>query len=177
LRFRARDRERQSPIVTARVHRIPNDWRVRTLTQPRPQYTAGGADALVDGLRGPREWRIGGWQGYQDADLDVVVDLGRVQRLRRAGAGFLQDVRSWIWMPALLTVSVSQDGVEYQEVAQLAPRRASDDFELSIDDLVAELDLPARYVRLSARNLGTIPDWHPGAGSQSFIFVDEILIE
>ena len=35
----------------------------------------------------------------------------------------------------------------------------------------------ARYVRVIARNYGTIPDWHPGRGDGAFIFVDEILIE
>jgi hypothetical protein len=52
-----------------------------------------------------------------------------------------------------------------------------DDYEVTVDDLMAELDLTARYVRVFARNLGTIPPWHPGAGDQCFIFVDEILIE
>ena len=177
LHFRARDQERMSPTLRVRLHRIPNDWQATTITQPRPQYTAGGAQALVDGLRGPREWRIGGWQGYQDADLDVVVDLGEQRPLHRVGAGFLQDVRSWIWMPEQVTISVSLDGVDFQQVAELSARCAVDDYEVTIDDLTAELDVTARYVRVFARNLGTIPPWHPGAGDQCFIFVDEILIE
>ena len=34
----------------------------------------------------------------------------------------------------------------------------------------------ARYVRVHAYNLGKIPAWHPGAGGDAYIFVDEILI-
>ena len=45
-------------------------------------------------------------------------------------------------------------------------------------DLLADLDgTEARYVRIVARNYGTIPDWHPGHGDGAFIFIDEILIE
>ena len=35
----------------------------------------------------------------------------------------------------------------------------------------------ARFVRVKAINLGKIRMWHPGAGFDAFIFVDEIFIE
>jgi hypothetical protein len=35
----------------------------------------------------------------------------------------------------------------------------------------------ARYVKVKARNFGPIPEWHPGAGYPSFIFIDEITIQ
>ena len=33
-----------------------------------------------------------------------------------------------------------------------------------------------RYVRVHAYNLGKIPAWHPGAGYQAYIFVDELIV-
>jgi hypothetical protein len=36
--------------------------------------------------------------------------------------------------------------------------------------------LRARYVRVHAYNLGKIPAWHPGAGFDAFIFVDELFV-
>ena len=35
----------------------------------------------------------------------------------------------------------------------------------------------ARYVKVTARNAGPCPDWHPGKGGTTWIFADEILIE
>ncbi len=35
----------------------------------------------------------------------------------------------------------------------------------------------ARYVRMRAFNFGKIPSWHPGAGGNPWIFVDEIIIK
>ena len=35
-------------------------------------------------------------------------------------------------------------------------------------------ELIARYVKVYARNIGTIPAWHPGAGAPGFIFIDEL---
>jgi hypothetical protein len=36
--------------------------------------------------------------------------------------------------------------------------------------------ITARYVRVRAYNFGKIPSWHPGAGGEPWIFVDEIFI-
>ena len=47
-----------------------------------------------------------------------------------------------------------------------------------IRDYKQDIDpVRARYVRVRAYNLGKIPSWHPGAGDDAFIFVDEIFIE
>jgi hypothetical protein len=111
-------------------------------------------------------------------DCSAIVDLGTTQRLRRAGASFLQDVGSWIWMPAEVVISVSSDGRRFRQVARLKHEVPDKEYGIVQEDLTAELDgVSARYIKIVARNYGTIPAWHPGHGSGAFIFVDEILIE
>ena len=36
---------------------------------------------------------------------------------------------------------------------------------------------PARFVRVLARKHERLPDWHPGAGGEASIFVNEIVVE
>ena len=178
LRFVAEREGASSPVVEAYLHRIPNDWTVEVAVVPNAQYTAGGPLALVDGLRGDRDWRTGGWQGYQYTDFTATVDLGERRPVRSAGAGFLQDQRSWIWMPPEVAVSISGDGRHFREVARVATDVAADADGVVRRDVVAALDeIEARFVRIHARNYGSIPDWHLGHGDGAFIFIDEILIE
>ena len=178
VRFLAERDGRRSPVVEAHFQRIPNDWTVTLGSPPNQQYTAGGPDALVDGLRGAAEWRTGRWHGYQYTDFEATVDLGEPRTVRRTGAGFLQDVRSWIWMPVEVGVSVSLDGERFREVGRLQHDVAPDAQDVVIRDLVATFEpVEARYVRIQAKNYGTIPDWHPGRGDRAFVFVDEVLIE
>ena len=178
LRFVAELDGRRSPVVESYLHRIPNDWAIEVRSTPNPQYTAGGPPALIDGLRGDANWRTGGWQGYQYIDFEATVDLGRERALHRIGASFLQDAKSWIWMPSDVALSVSSDGVEFREVARLTGDVADDAYGSILRDWVAEVEgVEARYVRVVARNYGTIPDWHPGRGDGAFIFIDEILID
>jgi hypothetical protein len=175
--FAERDGAR-SPVVRASFHRVPHDWSVTLSSDPAPQYSAGGAPSLVDGRAGALDWRTGSWLGWQGEDVTVTVDLGEVRPVRRAGAGFLQDVRSWIWMPARIRVLISTDGSSFREVARIASPLSERDEEIARQELAADLGgAEARFVRLRAETYGTIPDWHLGAGGQAWIFVDEVLVE
>ncbi len=66
-----------------------------------PQYTGGGDDALVDGLRGATDFRLGAWQGYEGDDLEAVVDLGESKPVGNVAIGCLQDNNSWIFFPTV----------------------------------------------------------------------------
>jgi hypothetical protein len=38
-------------------------------------------------------------------------------------------------------------------------------------------NIPARFIRVKAKNIGTCPTWHKGAGDKAWIFCDEISVE
>lgn len=169
---------KQSPVAKADFRMVPNDWKVEVRSKVHPQYTAGGPDALIDGMRGDAEWRKGRWQGYQGQELDLVIDLGKKRRITHIGASFLQDTRAWIVLPVDMTVYVSRNGVDFEEAGYIRhdrPAQTDDAFvlELSRESKVKK----GRYVRIQARNFGKLPEWHPGAGGESYIFIDEVLID
>lgn len=149
-----------------------------SLTYPySPNYHGGGPEALIDGVRGPENWRLGGWQGYQGTDFEAVIDLGKVMPISFLSAGFVQEIRSWIWMPKDVTFLVSNDGNDFKQVAYIKNTIADDDYTVYLKDLSAKVKTSARYVKVKATNYGTIPQWHLGAGGQAYIFIDEVIIE
>ncbi|MEO6405158.1 MAG: GH92 family glycosyl hydrolase [Ferruginibacter sp.] len=172
------DKGNKSAVVTAIYKKLPHDWNIKLNTTYEQQYTAGGAEGLVDGLRGDVNWRKGYWQGYQLRDLDAIIDLGKITTVSKLTAGFLQDTRAWIVMPKSIAISVSEDGINYKNVYE------GKDF-LPIENLnpqVKNIDVsfPAtltRYVRIVAKQYGKLPSWHEGAGGDTHIFVDEISVE
>ena len=104
------------------------------------------------------------------------MDLLSVRDISRVGAGFCQDARSWIWMPRRVEFSVSDDGVHFTPLARVENTMDERDYEVRIWNCEVPATVRARYVKVFAENIGTIPDWHPGAGSPGFIFIDEIWI-
>ena len=81
-------------------------------------------------------------------------------------------------MPTRIEFEISNDGENFRKVAEIKTTVAPEDMKPQIKDYFAEIaPTKARYVRVKAINLGKIPAWHPGAGFDAFIFVDEIFIE
>ena len=169
-------RGQRSFTTRSTVSKIQTDRDIQIFSKCSQQYSAGGPRALIDSRRGGVNWRTGGWQGYQGTDFEAVVDLRKVRHISSVGAGFMQDARSWIWMPRSVEFSVSQDGVSYTPIATLANSVDDKDYELQIWDCSAPANVRARYVKIFAKNIGTIPPWHPGAGYQGYIFIDEISV-
>ncbi len=168
-----------SPVVAATFHKMPHpQWRVTVDSTPNSQYTAGGTDALIDGLHGSENWRTGGWQGYQGQDFIATVEFGAPVAVHEAGAEFLQDVRSWIVMPTELVVETSTDGKHFTEAGTVTSEVEDIEEGSFTRELIMVLDgSPLRAIRFTARNYGSLPDWHPGAGGEAFIFVDGLIVE
>ncbi len=142
-----------------------------------PRYSAGGAGALIDGLRGSTRFKDGRWQGYQGGDLTVTVDLGSRFPVSELSAGFLQERGAWIFMPRSVSFSTSEDGLQFVDAGTVL-NTASDDEEQTIlqDFQLAVEQQTVRYVRMTAENIGTCPPGHPGAGGAAWLFLDEIIV-
>ena len=161
----AADRKR-SQNATARFHRIPHDWKLTLQSNYSSQYTGGGDFALIDGVRGTSNWSGGAWQGYQGKDLVAVVDLGSVQKVSKLGAGFLQDVGSWIWMPNRVEIELSVDGKTFGPPFVIANEVSDKQEGVVIRDFVKTIaPTEARYLRIRAVHLRP----------ETWIFIDEII--
>jgi predicted alpha-1,2-mannosidase len=152
---------------------------------PHPQYSAGGAGALVDEIQGSKEWRAGGWMGFYDQDFSAVIDMGSVRSVSEVNARFLQDSRAWILMPRSVEVWSSADGVKYTKWPQALVFK--DDWqnnETLIDQLSFQhtdgnagvKPIKARYVKVVADKYGKLPEGHLGYpyNGSGYIFIDEI---
>jgi len=167
----------RSLVAEATLHKKPNDWNVRLFSKYNRQYTGGGDEGLIDGIRGTTNFASGEWQGYQGQDFVVVIDLKKPTEIKQLGGGFLQVARSWIWMPTRVEFEVSDDHQNWRKVAEIKTDLPAEDMTPTIREYVQNISpVRARYVRVTARNLGKIPAWHPGAGGEAFIFVDEIFV-
>lgn len=178
LEAKAVFRGKESGRVFASYVKKPNDYTIKILSKYNPQYSAGGPEGLIDGIRGDHNWRKGNWQGYQDQDFMAVIDLQETKAIQYVEAAFLQDQRAWIFYPTQVVFEYSKDGVNWSEYGDHTPDVSRDEERVTLNSFAIEL-APAprgRYVRVSATNYGALPDWHPGRGNPAFIFIDEITV-
>lgn len=79
--------------------KIRNDIKLTLVNKYLVNYADEGNNALINGIRGKANWRLGNWQGYQGNDLIAIVDMGQVKPVKQVSLGTLQDTRSWIVFP------------------------------------------------------------------------------
>lgn len=169
--------ENKSSILSADFIKLPKGRTIKLGTSYAGQYAAGGDRALIDGLTGPLNFRTGTWQGYEGVNLDATIDLGQTQYVRSVSISFLQDNNAWIFLPSEVSFEVSSDGNFFEKAQTVtnehSPREPGT-VKASFKTVVGK---KARYLRITAINMGTCPDWHKGSGKKAWIFADEITVE
>ena len=168
----------ESKVVEARFFKLNNDRKVVYKHPYNTQYTAGGKKGLVDLIRGGKDFRTGRWQGFQYHDLEITVELDSTEVISYISSGYIQDIKSWIWMPQEVSYSYSTDGENFSPITTISNKIPIDKYGSIITDFSQKINpVKARYIRLKAKQLGKIPEWHLGKGDESFIFIDEIIIQ
>jgi hypothetical protein len=143
-----------------------------------PAYAAGGDMALLDGIKGSNNFADGRWQGYQGQDVDIEIDLKKIMPVKSVSMDCMQNSYSWIVLPANVTVYSSIDGKNFTPIKTInheIPMNAKGQFTHTF---MANFDtLNTRYLKVVAKSTGLLPAWHHAAGGESFIFMDEIVVE
>jgi hypothetical protein len=163
--------------VEGNFKRIVSDWNIKINVPYDNQYAAGGDRALIDQLRGGADFRTGAWQGYYGKDVSVEIDFNKKKKINTIKVGFLQDIKSWIWMPVEVSFMVSSDGINWFTVHTEKSSTPIDQYGAVIKEFKCVKAIDTRYLKIEAKNRGFCPDWHLGAGYPSWIFADEIVVE
>ena len=131
-------------------------------------YTAGGNTALTDGIRGDWTYGDGRWQGFINGDrLDVTIDLEAATTIHSVTAAFMQVIGAEVFLPASVTISVSDDGTNFTELKHQT-FEVTKEVPIKFTDISWEGNAQGRYVRYQAKAGKEFGGW---------IFTDEIIVK
>lgn len=170
-----KDRD-SSSVTTASFYRLKYDLKINILSKANTQYQADGAQTMIDGMVASTDWKKGNWLGYQGQDFECIIDLKKAKELQYFSLRFLQDSRSWILFPPTVSFYVSGDNKNFTLLGTSNSTGNMSDYLVKAQEYVQQLEKPVktRYIKIVAKNAGKLPPWHPGAGGESFLFVDEL---
>jgi hexosaminidase len=139
-------------------------------------YMADGPNSLTDGVRGRHA--VGKyWHGFSGRDMVATIDLGEAKSISNITLGCLQHYRDWIMMPTAVKFEVSLDGKNFKEVKTVKNPISLNEQEATIHDFKAQFPVQkAKYVRVTAHHLTSLPEGHNGAGQPAWLFADEIVV-
>ncbi len=133
---------------------------------------------LTDGLFGTRFTNDGRWQRVKNADFVATVDLGKPERVGRISIRCLQNTGRYVFLPKKVEFAVSEDGENFREIASVLNPIPPEGTEEIVREFSCRMpDLKVKKVRVTAKNIGVSPLAKIKGGTDSWIFVDEIVVE
>jgi hypothetical protein len=142
---------------------------------PAERYSRGDPAFLTNGVRGADDFKQN-WLGWKATDFTLLLDLEEPVDASVIEIGTLWDQRSWILHPVSVTCLVSVDGVNFRLVEeQLVPGDQRDE-EVNRLFRFTPKEEKFRYVKFGVKGTIELLGWHPAAGGESWVFVDEIVV-
>ncbi|GAB4293473.1 MAG: family 20 glycosylhydrolase [Ignavibacteriaceae bacterium] len=142
-----------------------------------PKYNGGGEFSLTNGLTGSARYNDGNWQGFQLNDFVATIAFANHQQINFIQINFLRDITRWIFLPEKVFFYGSEDGINFNIIKVEETRKSNRDPEPAVVSYKVEgIGLTTKFIRISAKNIGKCPQWHPGAGGNAWLFTDEIII-
>lgn len=141
-----------------------------------PDFPAKGPRTLVDGNPGYNDFSYN-WLGFYGTDMVATIDMGIVKNVTGLKMHFLDNPRHWIFLPAKITVEVSDDGITYKPYAVIPTPPLDEHYVCTVTPFAAEGRVKARFIKVTAANLTTMPEWRYRENKKPMIACDEIYIQ
>lgn len=144
---------------------------------PDSAYFCEGSATLVDGIQASLEMSDGHWLGFRESGLNAVIDLGALTNVHNIELRFLQNQISWIFLPGNVRISISEDGVNFNEIQNSHFDNSLKDLDIKTFTVYGSPENVIQFIKIEADHIGNCPDWHPGRGERGWLFVDEVVVK
>ncbi|MFT4777749.1 MAG: hexosaminidase [Flavobacteriales bacterium] len=140
-------------------------------------YTAGGNEALLDGMCGTGDFRDGRWQALQKEDLEAIISFDSSQTISSVSTQFYTYSNAWIFIPLEVKVLCETRDGEWEEVASMVNPLALNDQQQGVVPMSVSFDaVQTKRLKFIAVNRKLCPAWHDAPGEPAWLFCDEIIV-
>lgn len=143
-------------------------------------YPANGSLALVDGKLGSHQFRDGNWQGFWGDDAVLTISFKTKKTVSSVTMNFLEYANAWIMRPKKINIFISEDGKSFHAPDGLTeiPVNAAVVDDVSINPYLLKFnETKIMALKIHVENYGILPETHPAAGQEAWLFMDEIIVE
>ena len=165
------------PVTLPPIDNLATGGNIRINNQPHNKYKCEGAKTLINNKQGSNMFDDGQWLGFEGDDLTAIISLGNAVRAKTVRVRFYQDTGSWIFLPEVVELRAGSNYGYLSRVEMIKTDPALFKKGFLLKEYVFNLDQDIRVLELKVDNLGVCPDWHPGKGGKTWLFIDEIIVE
>ena len=168
----------ETRIFTEEIKIHKASFKPITMLQPiNEQYKFEGAGVLLDGLKGNFNYKTGRWIAFYKNDMEAVIDMKQPTEISSVSISTLVEKGDWVFDARKFSVSISEDGKNFKEIAKEEyPAMTLDNPNQIYDHTLTFEPVKTQYIKVYVQPEHKLPNWHGGKGNQSFIFIDEITV-
>ena len=109
--------------------------------------------------------------------MDLTIEMDGKTEYSSVEVSALTNKGDFIFNPLDLVVSVSDDNKEFTEVARAEYQPEGPEIQDGVKEYkVTFPQTRAKYIRVSAKTVESIPEWHGARGRKGFCFVSEVIV-
>ncbi len=139
---------------------------------PSKAYAGNGAFSLVDGVQNTMGMsKSAQFLGFSGKDLEAIIDLDNITSIDNIILHAFEQTGSWIYRPDAVSFYSSADGKNFTLLETVTT--INDNRHLKY---VCRTKTQTRFIKILAKNKGTIADGFPGTGNKAWLFAHEIEI-
>ncbi|MCF0212510.1 MAG: chitobiase/beta-hexosaminidase C-terminal domain-containing protein, partial [Bacteroidales bacterium] len=145
--------------------------------KPSTPYNYNQESLLFDGETGSITDLSQGWLGFKD-DMTALFTLSKTIDLQDVVMHFAHVPDAWAFAPTQVMVYVSSDGQNWSEPIRAKIKYEPGDQSMNTPQLqtikIAVDKSDVRYVKVVAKSLARIPEWHKAKGLKPWLMIDEV---
>ena len=141
----------------------------------KPNDKYADSEKLFDLTFGTENFADKKWTSFLGTDLNTTIDFGEQKAVNKITVSCLGKTLDWILFPTHITVYSSSNNKDFKKIGGLKLREDNINSAAEIKRFnIIFSEVKSRYFKIIVHNPKVLPKWHEGAGSASWIFVDEI---
>ncbi len=149
----------------------------KLVSEPDEKYKGIGVETLFDKVKGDEGFASGKWLGFQKEPMELMLGFDHESTVNRLDISYLSHENSHIFPPQKVEVWAVDHNGSMLKLKEIRPNQPLNNRSTRTDVITLEFEpLPTKQLRVKVTPIGNLPQWHPAAGQQGWIFVDEILI-
>ncbi|MHA4739157.1 FN3 associated domain-containing protein [Dyadobacter sp. MSC1_007] len=148
------------------------------LTPVDPGYKGKGAASLFDGKVGDTERVSGTWLGFNQNDFQGYLYFKKPVQAANVTISMLRNIGSYIFPPTRIEVWGGANEKSLKLLKVISPEVPKKDIP-GAENLVYEAAFEPQQlscIKVVAKPLSKIPEWHGGKGGKGWMFIDELIV-
>jgi len=176
--FAVKEGHADSPVSIQKIIKTVNQKDIQFAINGYTPFSNSDAGVINDLNRGQLDHSGGEWLGFEQNDLNAVIDFGETEQIEKISIGFLKNIYESIFLPDSVNFYASDNGKNFNNIGSVKYNISPFEQRVFVQDYVLKnINLSARFIKIEAKNMGLCPHPHFNSGGKAWLYTDEIFIE